>query len=148
MTGCTVGPDFKRPAKPATTGYTPENLVPKTASADVPDGGAAQTFDPAADIPGQWWELFRSAELNGLIVQALKANPELRDIPIIMVTVAPDRGIGLSLGAAEVMTKPVDRAELTSLLRHLLTLHAPEDLGLERYRERAPETAPALPATG
>jgi Na+(H+)/acetate symporter ActP len=26
--------------------------------------------------------------------------------------------------------------------RHLLTLHAPEDLGLETYRERAPEAAP------
>jgi Na+(H+)/acetate symporter ActP len=30
--------------------------------------------------------------------------------------------------------------------RHLLTLHAPEDLGLERYRERAPEAAP-VPVT-
>ena len=59
------------------------------------------------------------------VLGALKANPELRDIPIIMVTVAPDRGIGLSLGAAEVMTKPVDRAELTALLRHLLSRDGP-----------------------
>jgi signal transduction histidine kinase/CheY-like chemotaxis protein/HAMP domain-containing protein len=59
------------------------------------------------------------------VLGALKANPELRDIPVIMVTVAPDRGIGLSLGAAEVMTKPVDRAELTSLLRHLLSRDGP-----------------------
>ena len=56
---------------------------------------------------------------------ALKADPELCDIPVIMVTVAPDRGIGLSLGAAEVMTKPVDRAELTSLLRQLLSRDGP-----------------------
>ena len=42
-----------------------------------------------------------------------------------MVSVAPDRGIGLSLGAAEVMTKPVDRAELTSLLRNLLSRDGP-----------------------
>ena len=59
------------------------------------------------------------------VLGSLKANPELCDIPVIMVTVAPDRGIGLSLGAAEVMTKPVDRAELTSLLRQLLFLDGP-----------------------
>ncbi len=59
------------------------------------------------------------------VLGALKANPELCDIPVIMVTVAPDRGIGLSLGAAEVMTKPVDRAELTTLLRHLLSRDGP-----------------------
>jgi signal transduction histidine kinase/CheY-like chemotaxis protein/HAMP domain-containing protein len=59
------------------------------------------------------------------VLGALKANPELCDIPVIMVTVAPDRGIGLSLGAAEVMTKPVDRTELTSLLRSLLSRDGP-----------------------
>ena len=59
------------------------------------------------------------------VLGTLKADPELCDIPVIMVTVAPDRGIGLSLGAAEVMTKPVDRAELTSLLRQLLSREGP-----------------------
>jgi NodT family efflux transporter outer membrane factor (OMF) lipoprotein len=76
-TGCTVGPDFKRPDKPRIQGYTPENLAPQTSSAEVTDGGAAQTFKPAADIPGEWWQLFRSAELNSLIDRALKANPDL-----------------------------------------------------------------------
>jgi signal transduction histidine kinase/CheY-like chemotaxis protein/HAMP domain-containing protein len=59
------------------------------------------------------------------VLGALKADTELCDIPVIMVTVAPDRGIGLSLGAAEVMTKPVDRAALTSLLRQLLSRDGP-----------------------
>ena len=59
------------------------------------------------------------------VLAALKADPDLCDIPVIMVTVAPDRGIGLSLGAAEVMTKPVDRAELTALLRQLLSRDGP-----------------------
>jgi CheY-like chemotaxis protein len=59
------------------------------------------------------------------VLGALKADPELCDIPVIMVTVAPDRGIGLSLGAAEVMTKPVDRGALTSLLRQLLSRDGP-----------------------
>ena len=59
------------------------------------------------------------------VLGALKSDPDLCNIPVIMVTVAPDRGIGLSLGAAEVMTKPVDRAELTSLLRQLLSRNGP-----------------------
>jgi CheY-like chemotaxis protein len=54
------------------------------------------------------------------LLSALKADRELRDIPVIMVTVVPDRGIGISLGAAEVLTKPVDRERLTMLLRQLL----------------------------
>jgi signal transduction histidine kinase/DNA-binding response OmpR family regulator/HAMP domain-containing protein len=59
------------------------------------------------------------------VLAALKGDPGLCEIPVIMVTVAPDRGIGLSLGAAEVMTKPVDRAELTALLRRLLSREGP-----------------------
>jgi CheY-like chemotaxis protein len=59
------------------------------------------------------------------VLGALKADPDLCNIPVIMVTVAPDRGIGLSLGAAEVMTKPVDRGALTSLLRQLLSREGP-----------------------
>src|SRR5258708_9985907 len=77
LAGCTWGPDFVRPDKPKVQGYTPENLAPQTAASAVADGGAAQTFVPAEDIPGQWWTLFRSAELNALIDEALKANPDL-----------------------------------------------------------------------
>lgn len=54
------------------------------------------------------------------VLSSLKADPDLRHIPVIMVTVAPDRSIGLSLGAADVMTKPVDRQELTARLRELV----------------------------
>lgn len=59
------------------------------------------------------------------VLAALKGDPDLRRIPVIMVTIAPDRAIGLSLGAAEVMAKPVDRSELTSLLRNLLSRDGP-----------------------
>jgi NodT family efflux transporter outer membrane factor (OMF) lipoprotein len=74
--GCTVGPDFNRPAKPKVEGYTPEALALRTASA-ADASGAAQNFHAGADIPGQWWELYRSPELNGLIEAALRANPDL-----------------------------------------------------------------------
>lgn len=71
---CTVGPDFKRPAAPDVTGYAPDGLPARTASADAV-AGAAQYFDMGKDIPAQWWTLFRSQPLNDLVVQSLKANP-------------------------------------------------------------------------
>jgi NodT family efflux transporter outer membrane factor (OMF) lipoprotein len=73
---CTSGPDFLRPDKPKAEGYTPEPLASQTASANVA-GGAAQQFIQGADIPGQWWTLYRSPQLNALIDEALKANPSL-----------------------------------------------------------------------
>jgi NodT family efflux transporter outer membrane factor (OMF) lipoprotein len=77
VSGCMVGPNFHSLAAPAVSGYTPEPLPPHTASADV-IGGAPQTLQPGTDIPGQWWTLFRSPQLNRLIEQALKANPNLQ----------------------------------------------------------------------
>jgi CheY-like chemotaxis protein/nitrogen-specific signal transduction histidine kinase len=54
------------------------------------------------------------------VLSALKADADLCDIPVVMVTIVPDRGIGLSLGAVDVLTKPVDRARLTALMHRLL----------------------------
>jgi signal transduction histidine kinase/DNA-binding response OmpR family regulator len=59
------------------------------------------------------------------VLTALKADSELCDIPVIMVTVAPERGIGLSLGAVDVLTKPVDRARLTALIHRLVRREGP-----------------------
>ena len=53
LVGCSSGPDFLRPDKPTATGYTPESLAPQTSSTAGP-GGAAQTFVPEKDIPGEW----------------------------------------------------------------------------------------------
>jgi len=70
-----LGPDFVRPDKRKEQGYTPENLVPQTAASAVSNGGAAQTFVPTEDIPGEWWKLFRSSELNALIDEAPESQP-------------------------------------------------------------------------
>jgi signal transduction histidine kinase/DNA-binding response OmpR family regulator len=59
------------------------------------------------------------------VLTALKADADLRDIPVIMVTILSDRGIGLSLGAVDVLTKPVDRAQLASLMHSLLRREGP-----------------------
>jgi signal transduction histidine kinase/DNA-binding response OmpR family regulator/HAMP domain-containing protein len=50
-------------------------------------------------------------------LKELKADAELRDIPVIMVTVLNERGMAIPLGAADFMTKPVDRKHLAAILR-------------------------------
>jgi signal transduction histidine kinase/CheY-like chemotaxis protein len=59
------------------------------------------------------------------VLSALKADADLRDIPVIIVTVLSDRGIGLSLGAVDVLTKPVDRTRLMALIHSLLRRDGP-----------------------
>jgi CheY-like chemotaxis protein len=50
-------------------------------------------------------------------LKELKADADLRDIPVIMVTVLNERGMAIPLGAADFVTKPVDRQRLTAILR-------------------------------
>ena len=76
LASCAVGPDFKRPAAPAVSGYTPEKQAPAPISAAV-QGGEAQRFVAGMDIPGQWWTLFHSPALDALIKEALQSNPSL-----------------------------------------------------------------------
>jgi signal transduction histidine kinase/CheY-like chemotaxis protein len=51
------------------------------------------------------------------VLTAFKSDPELAEIPVIIVTVLADRGIAVSLGAAEFLTKPIDRARLAATIR-------------------------------
>ena len=50
-------------------------------------------------------------------LKELKADAALRDIPVIMVTILNERGMAIPLGAADFVTKPVDRQRLTAILR-------------------------------
>ena len=53
------------------------------------------------------------------VLQRLKADPETQSIPVVMLTMVDDKNIGFALGAADYMTKPVDRARLSAILgRH------------------------------
>ena len=76
LAGCAAGPDFRRPAAPVASGYTPQPLPLKTASAETLQG-RAQVFVASRQIPRDWWSLFQSARLNALIERALKANPDI-----------------------------------------------------------------------
>jgi NodT family efflux transporter outer membrane factor (OMF) lipoprotein len=77
LSACAVGPDFKVPPAPEGAGYTPERRLAAAVASDT-TGGVAQKFDVGRDIPGQWWTVFHSKELDGLIVEALQANPNLQ----------------------------------------------------------------------
>jgi NodT family efflux transporter outer membrane factor (OMF) lipoprotein len=81
LASCAVGPNFKEPSAPVNAGYRPpDNPLPATTGAAPLPGGEAQRFVDGLDIPGQWWTLFQSSDLNELIDRALKHNPTLESV--------------------------------------------------------------------
>src|SRR5271167_377740 len=74
LSACAVGPDFVRPEPPAAERMTRDPLPAATLAAD----GHAQTFTPGAEIPADWWMLFRSPGLDAAVRQALTGNPTLK----------------------------------------------------------------------
>lgn len=64
LAGCTVGPEFRRPAPPSASTY----LAP------------GETGDAAAkpgNAPARWWTAFKSPEMDALVDQALANNKSL-----------------------------------------------------------------------
>jgi PAS domain S-box-containing protein len=71
------------------------------------------------------------------VASTLKLNPATKNIPIIMVTALSDhdaRMVALRAGAADFLSKPVDRAELCVRVRNLLRLKAYGDY-YDRYSQ-------------
>ena len=54
------------------------------------------------------------------VLEILREIPETADIPIIMQSMLSERELGLSLGADEYLTKPVDKSDLPNAVRKLL----------------------------
>ena len=50
------------------------------------------------------------------VLSALKADPKLMNIPVIMLTLMNEAEMGYMLGAAEYLTKPIDRDRLVDVL--------------------------------
>jgi signal transduction histidine kinase/DNA-binding response OmpR family regulator len=55
------------------------------------------------------------------VLTTLKAEPELKDIPVFILTMTHEKSLGYALGAAQFLTKPVQRDTLLNLLKQ----HAP-----------------------
>ncbi len=66
-TACTLGPNFKQPSAPDKPAYS-QSLPPSGGPTGVTYGG---------DMADDWYTLFRSDALNGLVHQALANNPDL-----------------------------------------------------------------------
>src|SRR5262249_36153608 len=75
LAACAVEP-VNPPQVPAEEQYTSTPIAEQTAVPDV-HGGIAQQFVPGKDIPAQWWTLFQSPALDGLVREALEASPTL-----------------------------------------------------------------------
>ena len=63
LAACAVGPDFRPPAPPPDQGY-----------GSAPAGAASSG---TADVPADWWTLFGSSSLDGLVAAALRGNPDV-----------------------------------------------------------------------
>jgi NodT family efflux transporter outer membrane factor (OMF) lipoprotein len=61
LSACAVGPDFKTPEPPPAQGYIP-----------------GQVITGSTDVPGRWWERFRSPPLNRLIDDGIAFNTDLQ----------------------------------------------------------------------
>lgn len=71
---CTLGPDFVRPKALDATRYTSDPTPEATVVADA----QAQRFTPGAGLDAKWWRLFKSAELDAVVQEALAHNPTLQ----------------------------------------------------------------------
>jgi len=149
LCACAVGPNFKRPAAPDATGYGTGAEPGGSEPAGPEPLGTDQRLVAGMDIPGEWWTLFKSANLDRLVAQALKANPNvgaaqaaLRQahelyvvqrtsfFPVIQGSVAGDR----SEFPTNTLTSPTVASSSTyTLYTAQLTLsYAPDVFGLNR----------------
>jgi len=53
------------------------------------------------------------------VLAAIKGDPELADIPVVLLSIVDEKNRGYSLGATDYMVKPIDRAQLSGVLRNI-----------------------------
>ncbi|MBV9307954.1 MAG: response regulator [Acidobacteriaceae bacterium] len=58
-----------------------------------------------------------------MVLSMLKADAELREIPVVMLTISDNQNLGYTLGATDYLSKPIDRERLLSVL---MRYHTPE----------------------
>ncbi len=76
FTGCTVGPNFKRPDPPEVSGYTLTPLDANLVSSPT-TLGEAQCIINGKTLMKNWWEALGNQELSRLIQDGLEHNPTL-----------------------------------------------------------------------
>lgn len=81
-------------------------------------------------------------ECDGWVVlNKLKADPELAEIPVIMVTVVDNESMGFELGASNYLIKPVDRDRLALLIeKHRVARSSGAKAHRASHRDASSET--------
>ncbi|MGQ9466805.1 MAG: GAF domain-containing protein [Anaerolineae bacterium] len=63
----------------------------------------------------------RLPDMDGFaVLERLKEDPQTADIPVVIVSIVPDREKGLRLGAIDYLDKPIDEERLIGLVRRVL----------------------------
>jgi CheY-like chemotaxis protein/anti-sigma regulatory factor (Ser/Thr protein kinase) len=83
-------------------------LSPIEAASGAEGIKAARAHRPAAII----LDIIMPHQDGWSVLRALKGDKELCEIPVILATILADRELGLSLGAVEYLTKPIDTDKL------------------------------------
>ena len=68
VSGCAVGPNFHAPGAPDGTYLAPQGDTPPPSDQRLVEGMA---------VPARWWSLFQSPDLDRIVQQALRSNPDL-----------------------------------------------------------------------
>jgi DNA-binding response OmpR family regulator len=55
-----------------------------------------------------------------VVLQELQADPSTADIPVVIISVISEPEMGLALGAADYLVKPIDEEELITCIQRLL----------------------------
>jgi signal transduction histidine kinase/DNA-binding response OmpR family regulator len=51
------------------------------------------------------------------VLSAIKADPQISNIPVVMLTMVRDKNMGYTLGASDYVTKPIDREQLITVIK-------------------------------
>lgn len=74
MAGCAVGPNFKKPEPPPVSRYTSGEQPTSTIAAE----GRTQRFDETVKLNADWWRLFNSSKMDGVMKDAFANNQTLK----------------------------------------------------------------------
>ena len=73
------------------------------------------------------------------VLRELKNDPALRKIPVIMITMVENRGMGAALGAEDYLSKPLDKARLYEVIHRCVRKRS----ALDGNEDRQPGDPPA-----
>ena len=138
--------DDDRTARELIASYLEEQRIPvATASGGLDGLRKARELRPAAialDV--------LMSDLSGWdVLAALKSDPELASVPVIITTIVDEPNKGLALGAADYLTKPIDRERLLrSIARFMRAGHPTRVLIVEDDPAQCEFMRTALEAAG